>query len=209
MQPNPIHTIFEDSISATVQKLDELGYFKYAKKNDLEELKTEVFNSLKNEGYLSTIHIEEAPYNSKDFRHYWLDGEALFEPDGFTNYFKDFGHFFKMIDMKFIITNHIEEWDAENEILNHSITINNKEYAIFTNFNGIGWSEAAKRFAEILNDQFIIQGKDEKIYLASGGNDGYAVILTEAQFNLLDPLLNASADRPLKIEDWCKFMQIN
>ncbi len=68
--------------------------------------------------------------------------------------------------------------------------------------------EAAQRFAEILNDQLTIQRKDEKIFLASGGNDGQAIVLTEAQFNLLDPLLKNPTVRPLRIQDWCKVMQV-
>ena len=199
---------FEDNIKTIVQKLEALGYFKYTDKNDIDEIKAEVYNSLKQDGLLSTVWREEKPYNSKDYRHYELDNETLFEPDGFTNYLKDFEHFFSVIGFNLVITNHIEEWDEEHECVNHSITINGKDYIIFKNFKGYGWGEAAQRFAEILNDQLAIQGKDERIYLSSGGNDGRAIVLTEAQFNLLDPILKHQTERPLRIDDWCKVMQV-
>jgi hypothetical protein len=88
--------------------------------------------------------------------------------------------------------------------LNHTITINNKKYIIFEKFKGYGWGEAAQRFADIINDQLQLQGSAERIYLASGGNDGRAIFLTENQFNLLDPVLKGENDRPLKVEDCVK-----
>jgi hypothetical protein len=196
----------EKRINDILIKLEELGYFKYANPADLEELKTEVYNSLKS-NFLSTIWNEEKPYNSKDYRHYSLDNETLFEEGGFTDYLKDFDHLFKIIGLKLDIKNHVEEWN-ENESVNHTITINNKDYVIFKNFKGYGWGEASERFAEILNDQLKIQGKDERIFLASGGNDGQAIVLTEAQFNLLDPVLKNPHYRPLRIEDWCRVMEV-
>ena len=201
---NPV----EKSIVDVVTKLEELGYFKYAAPQDLDELKTEVYNSLKADGFLSTVWNDEMPYNSKDYRHYELDNETLFEPDGFTDYLKDFEQLFKIIDLKLDITNHIEEWDEENESVNHSLTINKKDYLIFRNYKGYGWGEAAQKFAEILNDQLTIQKKKERIFLANGGNEGQAIVLTEAQFDLLDPILRNPTQRPLRVQDWCKVMQV-
>jgi hypothetical protein len=200
---------FEENIRSAIIKLDESGYFKYADLNDVAVLREEIFNSLKSDSHLSTIWNEQKPYNSKDYRYYSLDNETLFEEGGFTSYFKDFEYLFNKIGLEFNVTNHIEEWDMENECVNHSITINEKDYIVFSNFKGEGWGEAAYKFAEILNDQLSIQKKDERLYLASGGNEGYAVVLTETQFDLLDPILKNKYDRPLKINDWCTAMQVN
>lgn len=197
----------ENRIEDIVQELAELGYFKYAAENDLENLKKEVYNSLIEDGYLSTLWDDEYLF-SKDYRHYSLDGETLYEQDGFIEYLQDFEYLFDKIDSKMIVTNHFEEYDSENETLNHSITINGKDYIIFSNFKGYGWGEAAQRFAEILNDQFEIHGIEERIYLANGGNDGRAIILTKKQYNLLDPILKHPTDRPQKIEKWCRIMEV-
>ena len=114
---------------------------------------------------------------------------------------------FQKMNFKLEMTNHIEDWDNEKG-LNHFITLNGKEYVLFKNFDDNGWGEAAQRFAEIINDQLLLQHKDEKLYLINGGNDGRAVYLTDEQFALLDPILLGN-DRPLKVEDWCRVHQVD
>ena len=185
-----------------IESLDELGYFKYASEIDITDIKSELLDYLTNHNYLGSIWFETSPFNSKDYRHYHLDGEDLFEEGGFTWQFEAMKTLFDKMNFKVEITNHIENWDNKNG-LNHSITINGKNYIIFENFKDNGWGEAAKRFAEIINDQLELQNIDERIYLINGGNDGHAVYLTQAQFDLIDPILKGT-DRPLKIEDWCR-----
>ena len=102
--------IFERRIPSVLKELEELEYFRYVDQRDLEELKMEVYNSLK-AGYLSTTWNEENPYDSKDHRHYALDNETLFEQDGFLDYFKHFEYIFKVIGVRLRITKYIEEWD--------------------------------------------------------------------------------------------------
>lgn len=191
-----------------VTKLDELGYFKYADAKDIPEIKEDVKDSLIKLQYLSSVYFDNSPYNSKDYRHYHFDGEDLFEQGGFIDQLNAMKSFFDKIDFKLDITNHIEDWDAERG-LNHSITLNGKNYIIFQNFNDYGWGEAAQRFAEIINDQLEIQKKDERLYLSNGGNDGHAVYLTQSQFELLDPILQGIQDKPLKVADWCKAMEVD
>jgi|SRR5688572_360621 len=194
--------------SATVvDRLEELGYFKYAAIEDIAEIKKEVETSL-DEHFLSSTYFDDSPYNSKDYRHYHLDGEDLFEDGGFLWQLNTMKSLFKKMNFKLEISNHVEDWDKETG-LNHSITLNNKNYIIFRNFNGYGWEEAAQRFAEIINDQLELQEKDERLFLANGGNDGRAVYLSEEQFLLLDPILKDVRDRPLRIEDWCRVMQVD
>ncbi len=191
-----------------VDSLQKLGYFKYTEADNIDNLKKEIISGLEEYYYLSTIYEDNKPYNSKDFRHYHLDGEDLFELGGFIDELKEMTLTFDKMNIKLVVNENLEEWDEKNNWLNHRITINNKQYIVFRNFRGYGWGEAAQRFADILNDQFQILGTDERIYLANGGNDGRAVFLTEDQFKLLDPYLKNDNDRPLRIEDWCKVMQI-
>lgn len=196
------------SFSQIVTTLDESGYFKYAETSDIPELKKEIESSLSDSNYLSTIHFAESPFHSKDYRHYHFDGEDLFEADGFTGKLNDMKNLFDKMNFKIDITNYIEDYESEDGI-NQSITLNGKNYIIFKKFTGFGWGEAAQRFAEIINDQLEIQGINERLYLCNGGNDGNAVFLTEEQFELLDPILKHATDRPLRIEDWCRVMQVD
>lgn len=190
-----------------VEKLDEFGYFKYAALSDIPDIKNNLVDSLTTLNYLSYLSFDESPYNSKDYRHYFFDGEDLFEEGGFIWQLEAMKTLFDKMNFKIEISNHIEEWDNEKG-LNHFITLNRKEYVIFKNFNDYGWGEAAQRFAEIINDQLEIQDKDERLYLVSGGNDGSAVYLTDKQFELLDPILKGK-ERPLKVNDWCKVHHID
>jgi len=190
-----------------VDKLDELGYFKYADLNDISEIKMDLIDSLTRLNYLGSVSFDESPYNSKDYRHYHFDGEDLFEQGGFIWQLQAMKTLFDKMNIKIEITNHIEDWDNEKG-LTHLITLNGKEYIIFKNFNDYGWGEAAQRFAEIINDQLEIQNNDERLFLIGGGNDGHAVYLTENQFLLLDPILTGT-ERPLKVEDWCRVHEVD
>jgi hypothetical protein len=190
-----------------VEKLDELGYFKYAELSDIPEIKKDLIDSLTRLNYLGSVSFDESPYNSKDYRHYHFDGEDLFEQGGFIWQLEAMKTLFKKMNFKTEISNHIEDWDNEKG-LNHFITLNGKEYVIFKNFNSHGWGEAAQRFADIINDQLELQDKDERLYLVNDGNDGNAVYLTDRQFELLDPILKGK-ERPLKIDDWCKIHQVD
>ncbi|MFN8253747.1 MAG: hypothetical protein U0V75_17880 [Ferruginibacter sp.] len=190
-----------------VEKLDELGYFKYAASSDIQEIKSDLVVSLTKLNYLGYVSFDESPYNSKDYRHYHFDGEDLFEEGGFIWQLEAMKTLFEKMEFKIDISNHIEDWDNEKG-LNHFVTLNGKEYIIFKNFNDYGWGEAAQRFAEIINEQLELQNKDERLYLVNGGNDGNAVYLTDKQFALLDPILKGT-DRPLKVEDWCRVNQVD
>jgi hypothetical protein len=189
-----------------VQQLEILSYFKYASPTDIPEIKKEMVDSLSRFNYLGTVFFDQGFYHSKDFRHYPLDNEELFEEGGFTYYLQTMKILFDKMDFKLEISNHIEE-DGEKG-LNHFITLNGKEYIIFKNFSDAGWGEAAQRFAQIINDQLNLQNKEEKLYLISGGNDGHAVFLSDAQFALLDPILKGF-ERPFKVEDWCRHFQVD
>ncbi len=113
---------------------------------------------------------------------------------------------FEKMHFKLNITNHVEEYD---KWLNHRITINGKEYLIFKNFKGYGWGEASQRFAEILNEQLTLQDIDEQLYLINGANDGSAVFLKHAQFELLYSVLKDKHWKPLPVEEWCKVFKVD
>jgi hypothetical protein len=202
---NPVMTLQE--AEGIVNQLTDLGYYKYADLQDIDSLKQDLINSLSQYGVLSTICFD-TPIIPKDYRYYYFDGETIFEQGGFDDALTEMQIFFKKIELKLEITNHIEEADTMTDGLNHEITLNGKRYIIFKDFRGYGWGEAAQKFAEMINDQLQIQGKDERLYLINGGNDGSAVFLTNQQFMLIDKALKDDQWKPLKVEQWCKLNKI-
>jgi len=70
-----------------VNKLDELGYFKYAKKGDAPSLKKEMLEMIRkygSEGTLTTLWDENTNV-AKDYRFYFCDGETVFEGDAIAD----------------------------------------------------------------------------------------------------------------------------
>lgn len=190
-----------------VKQLVDLGYYKYAATADIDSLKEDLTSSISQYGILSTICFDK-PLTPKDYRYYMFDGETVFEQGGFDDALEDMKGFFDKIGLKIEITNHIEEVDTLTNGLNHELTVNGKRYVIFNDFKDYGWGEAAQKFAEMINDQLLIQNKDERLYLINGGNDGAAVFLTEKQFELLDKLFTDDQWKPLKVDKWCKVFKV-
>jgi len=150
-----------------VDNLERLDYYKYANTTDLDTLKNDLISSLAEYGVLSTIY-DEKNFIPFDNRLFLFDGETLFEEGGFMDAINSMQPLFTKLNLKFEITNHLEEWDSQNKWLNHSIVINGIEYVVFKNFKDYGWGEAAQRFAEIINDQLKSQNINERLYLING-----------------------------------------
>ena len=159
-----------------VSKLDSLGYFKYADGKNVELLKKDNLENFKKYGTWGRLWDDET-LQPLDYRNYGCDGETLFEQDGFNALLKDMKPTFDKIGFTLSVDEHFEEWDSENEWLNHTITLNGTKYVVFKNFKGYGWGEAAQRFAEIINTELEKQNIDERIYLINGGNDGSLIVL--------------------------------
>ena len=191
-----------------VARLDELGYFKYADPKDLDNLKKNML-----EGYDPTNELvsiwDDNTSTPKDYRYYFCDNETLFEEGGFTDMLKDLKPTFDKIGLTINVTDHYEVWDNTNKWLNHTITIKGVKYVIFKNFTEMGWGEAIQRFVEILNDQLAKQDKEDRIYPASGGNDGRIIFLSNEQFKYIDSVYENPIWKPLRVKDWCKAMGVN
>lgn len=190
-----------------VKKLEDIGFFKYTDPAVLEKLKLEIANQLSEQYYCPDVDINYyAPKN--DLRHYFLDGEELFEEDGIVSSLKEMKPLFEKMNIQMEVSDHFEQYDVVNSCLDHHITINGKKYIIFEKFEGYGWGEAAQRFADIINDQLQLQGTDERFYLILSGNDGRAVFLTDQQFDLLHSIIESRYEKPLKIHEWCELNQV-
>jgi len=190
-----------------VETIDSLGYFKYADRENIEKLKTSHLKSFDPEGSWGGIWDDETNL-PLDFRYYFCDGEYVFEQDGFTGMLEEMDSTFKKIGFKISIENHFEEWDSENDWLNHRIKINGTDYVIFKDFKGYGWGEAVQRLAEILNAEFEKQNIDEKIYLISGGNDGSLIFLNNSLYQYFYKTFTDPQWKPLEVKEWAKVMGV-
>ena len=205
------------SMTATevANQLEKLGYFKYANPDDIDHLKSEIGKDLVEEQYFPLVEREKllpGMHHVWDFimdpKHFVLDGETLWEEGGVLASLNEMARLFEKMNIRMELTDHMEEYDAANQWVNHSGTINGKKYTLFDKFKGYGWGEAAQRFADMINDQLERQQSDERLFLIYGGNDGRAVFLTEEQYQLINTFTKTHRERPQKVEDWCLAMQV-
>ena len=190
-----------------VNKLEQLGYYNYADSINVEKLKADLAESIHKHGVLSAIESEVKPYDPLDYRLYCLDGETLYEKNGILEAIEFMLPSFNRIGIKMVVTNHYEKWERETG-LNHSLSLNGKEYVLFKNFKEMGWGEAAQKFSEMINDQLSIHGKEERLYLINGGNDGSAIFLSLPQFAYIDSILTDKKWKPLILADWCEKFEV-
>lgn len=190
-----------------VKTIDSLGYFKYADPEHVDSLKQEIAKYFEIDNALTSVW-DDKTHTPLDYRYYFCDGEAVFELGGFTNMLEKLQPTFDKIGFTITITNHIEEWDNENNWLNHSITINGTNYIIFEHYKGYGWGKAVQRLAEILNAEFKKQGISDKIYLISSGNDGMLIFLTDELHKYIDKFYTNSKWKPLDVVEWVEVMEV-
>lgn len=189
-----------------VQRLEELGYYKYTDPKDLDTLRKDLIESLSAYDVLSTV-FNLRTFIPLDNRLFLFDGETLFEEGGFMDAIERMRPLFAKMNFRVDITDHLETGD--NHMVNHRMTINGKPYIIFANFEAYGWGEAAQRFAEIMNDQLKLQNKQERLYLINGGNDGQSVYLTDEQYQVIDSALTDDLWKPLPVDKWCKVFEVD
>lgn len=190
-----------------VQKLEQLGFFKYADTADLDSLKQNMIRYFDPENEITTIWNDSTGV-PKDYRYYTCDGEEVYEQGGVINLLKFLKPTFDKLHFKCEITNHFEEWDTKKKWLNHRFSMNGTPYTIFKNFKEIGWGEAPKRIAEILNIELKKQGIEEQIYLVSGGNDGRLIFLSNEQYQYIYTAYKNPSWKPLELNEWAQVMGV-
>lgn len=86
---NKIKNIFRNKSGREVaDRLDDLGYFKYAEPTEVELLKNELSNAYEDYGMLSTISTyEDGKHFPKDYRLYSFNNDALFAKGAFESFF--------------------------------------------------------------------------------------------------------------------------
>ena len=186
-----------------VNRLEELGYFKYADTKDTPALKENMIKEYDPNNELVSIWDEHSR-TPKDYRYYFCDNETLFEEGGFTDMLKDLQPTFDKIGLQINVTDHQEVWDTANRWLDHSITINGTKYIIFKHFTEMGWGEAVQRIVEILNEELARQNKEDRVYPVSGSNDGRIIFLSDEQFKYIDSVYKNNNWKPLRLNEWIK-----
>jgi hypothetical protein len=190
------------------RKFTALGYFRYADPEDVSALKDGMTAGYDPDNELTSIW-DDNTQTPKDFRYYFCDGEDVYEQGGIIQLLKDLRPTFDKLGFKYEVTDHIEEWDDKNSWLNHSMTLNGTAYTIFENFAETGWGEAPLRIAEIINSEMEKQGIEERIYLASGGNDGRLIFLTPQLHQYISSVYRNPNWKPLDLSEWAKVMNIS
>ncbi len=204
---NNAQPVSKVSAKEFVAELEKLGYYKYADKKNIDSLKNDLIENYDPTNELVSIWDDDTGV-PLDYRYYWCDGETVYEQGGFTEMLEQVKPTFDKIGLTIKVNDHFEEWDDKNKWLNHRITINGTEYVIFKNFKETGWGEAVMRFAEIINTEAEKQSIDERIFLASGGNDGRLIFLTDELYDYIYSVYNNDEWKPLEVSEWTKAMGI-
>lgn len=177
-----------------VTTLDSLGFFSYLDPpydDSVRSAMRAAFNPDGSVGYGWTESLEDVP----DHRIFGFDGEDLFD-DGIVD---------KLSELKLEDSNVRSSADSSRKV-DLDIVVNGRRYQIFHNYSDAfnAWRDAAYRLARLLNAELEAQGTTERVYLASGGNDGMLYILTPEQFAYLDRVHRTIAEKPLEVERWGK-----
>lgn len=191
-----------------VNRLTELGYYKYANSKDRIDLKQEWIRNFDPDKEIISLWDDETGI-PKDYRYHFCDAERLYQIGGFIKQMDQLKPTFDKIGLKIDITGHTEKNDPKTGLLNHHIIINEKEYTLFKNFkeDGSGPRKIMQKLAEILNEALEKQNKEERVFLASGGSEGKLVFLTEEQFKYIDSIYKNDYYKPLQVEKWSKIME--
>jgi hypothetical protein len=196
-----------DSAYVFVDKLDDMGYFKYADSVNIDTLKQDMIMFYNPESYLTTIW-DDSTYIPLDYRLYFCDNEYVSEGGGIVGMIEEMKPTFERMGAKMTIDYNISEYDMENNWLNHKISINGNEYELFKNFTGTGWGHAVKKLAWVVNKELTAQGIKDRVYLINGGNDGMLVFLTPQQYLYIYSNYSNPYWKPLQVYEWARVMEV-
>ncbi|PYF74059.1 hypothetical protein B0O44_104230 [Pedobacter nutrimenti] len=190
-----------------VNRLEQLGYFRYADAADIDLLKKDMVKNYAPDAELTGIWDDEkeAP---KEYRYYSCDGEDVYEDGGILALLNNLKPTFDKLNFKCDVTDYFADWDSNKKWLNQGLTMNGTPYIIFKNFPRAGWAEAPKRIAEILNAELAKQNIKEKIYLISIDNDGRLIFLTEELYQYIYSVYQNPYWKPLELNEWATVMEV-
>lgn len=181
-----------------IANLESKGYFKYVTQiQTISKMKTEI---------LKNYDPEHSFYGPEgDYRFFYLDGEDSSNIGGIESDIESIMDNAAVLGLKLEINDYSDKIDSETGIRNHHITINKRKYVISDNEVGQNpWADEPLAFANILNKELELQNNDNRVYLGSGGNDGYGVFLSDELYEIMDNAFTIKYSKPLPPEMWFK-----
>ena len=169
-----------EKIEATINKLQELGYYKFVPEGAIDQAKENTRKALAKNILVSDYDYDKfAPEKhilaSLDRRLYAADAETLAE-QGVKELLENMQD---VLEKEGVNLGQIEE--NFNISGSYTIDINGEQFVIYSKEeekNGEIWSLATKRTLELVNKLLEQAGSQERLYGISGGNDGQVIFLT-------------------------------
>ncbi len=160
-----------------VLQLEKLGYFKYADKSDVLDLKVNLAECLEKYGEIDTLYFGDDNNPSfeiaKDYRYISVDFEELIE-NGSPDELQTLSEYLKRRNLPF-------KWEFNplyDEDYNE-IIINGTKYSI--NMENTSWNKYAYAFVKIINLELEKLHTDEHLHLIASDNDGEFILLDNKQ----------------------------
>lgn len=180
-----------------VNTLTQLDYFNYTKKENLEAAQSSIAKYFDMDGTLMVDFSDDAPYTSLDNRFYDCgDCESLFEEDGVPKLLQEMTALFASLKFNMEVQN-----DTYTNT-QHTIVLNNREY-LMAEGSILMHHETYVKYAEMVNNELLINHKNERIHLFSYDDNSYMVFLTKEQHDFLDTCLTVE-NRPLTVDEWIR-----
>lgn len=207
-QPNPTPSPSSTPHSRTltgqpiIQQLDSLHFFDLTPPEELTATQQAFLESKEELNYFGgKLRGESLDYT--DGRFFWIDAEELFEVGGLVEYLEKVQPSFEKLGLQL---EYSQEKDAPTALdWHHTIVLNGTTYTAFEgNFSDKDWVIAYTNFIEMLNDQLTLQGNANQFYPIKADNDGLMVLLTPAQFQVVQAHYPRNGEHPKSLEEWKK-----
>jgi len=190
------------TIKENIADLEELGYFKYSTINDLNNLKTELENCIREHKEIDTVFFKEPEkeFIGKEYRYISCDHEELIESQA-EDTLPYLNFIFDKIQLPFSWRIIKKAFNKKEDLAYSEIQINNKSYILYQT----NWSQYAYDFVKIINDQLKILNSRERLYLITPGNDGDLILLDNKLKEYFDEHIELRETfTPMEEEEWIK-----
>jgi len=194
-----------------LDKLEQLNYFKYCSKEELEKLKSLDLEETFNSKLIFEYYDDNESYPLTK-RNYLMDGEYVSDLGGIKAFIKtDLSPFYKASGFKLDLTKHIIEFDTVNHTRLETLYVNDRKYEIFKNDFvrwGESWYIAPVRIAEMINSELELQNFEEQFYLINSENDLSGSFLSPAQCKFFKNQIADPYWQPHSVENWKKIYNL-
>lgn len=183
-----------------VQQLDSLHFFDLTSPAELATTKQAFVQSKEELNYFGgMLRGESLVYTDGHF--FALDAEYLFEVGGLIYYLEQVKPSFEKLGLALVYK---QEKNVPSSLdWNHTIDLNGTTYTVFEgNFSDKDWVIAYSNFISMLNEQLALQGSAYQFYPIKADNDGAMVLLTPAQFQVVQANYPKDGEHPRSWESW-------